>query len=68
MDVWEIERPSSTMFRVRAESEAEAEALVDQIRDEIGTLMVDLGDWRFREVPSVTVDVEDIVEIYAEVY
>lgn len=64
--VYEIERPAWLHYNVRAASLQDAERFVDRITTEIGTLMVDLGDWRFRESPSTTLDTERIVEIFAE--
>lgn len=68
MDVWEIERTSSTMFRVRAESEEEAERFADIINSVVGTLMIDTSNWRFKELDErLDIDDVEIVEIYSEV-
>lgn len=69
MAVWDFERTSTTMFRIEAETEEEADRFVDVINDKVGTLMVDTSDWRFHKIDRVlgfNDDVE-IVEIYSEV-
>lgn len=64
--VYQIERPGWIHYHVRAANLKDAESFVDQITDEIGTLMVDTSDWRFVETPRTTLDRDRIVDIYAE--
>jgi hypothetical protein len=63
--VYEIRRDGIITFKVRAESQWDADHLVDEIATDVGTLMVDTADWRFKD-GLASYDNERIVEIYAE--
>lgn len=68
-DVYEIVRDGQIYFKVRGvSSREEAEGYVDELSTQVGTLMVDLSDWRFksRENECLALDTDQIVEIYAE--